>query len=197
MKKFYLTLSLFALLAVPAPIFAADDLMGMYQGYAADTNTPLDQPHRSHEELSQWVSETVADALIFTTGSVRPKLAQIRPEFSDAAWSGYMDFLKSTGYSDLLVSEKLSLNSIVKNEPVIVAQGSSAGRYAWVFEMPVVMTPPVPDGVVVESKTATLRMQIGRSAQGVPPHGLIIESWQVLPEPKPTQESSGQPATAP
>lgn len=179
---------IFALLMLVAPAKAQNELLGMYQGYTADSQLALDQPHRSHSELSGWISEVAADALIFIPMQNTQKLSALRPLFTDAGYKAYLDFLASMGFTDALQKQSLSLASIVKNEPTLIGQGASAGRYAWAFEMPMVMT----SGNA--NKTAVVRIQFGRSAKGAAPHGLLIESWQEFKEPA---QNSGQPATAP
>lgn len=188
MKKYLLIL---ALMIGVSPAHAGSsnaDLMNMYQGYASDTLAKLDTPHRSATELGVWLSDRVADALLFAPRDTNRKLTSLRPYFSDQGYSAYLAFLAAHGYGDKLKAQTLNLSAIVNNEPMLIGQGASAGRYAWAFEMPVVISG---DGT---NKSMVLRIQLGRSAKAQPPMGVWIENWQEFKEPAeaaPT-ESGGQ-----
>lgn len=197
MKKFILAFALMLIAATPAR--AAEDLMGMYQGYAADSNVALDKAHRGLNELSDWISDVAADALVFTPAKTAQKLAAIRPLFSEGGYTAYKAFLDKMGFADAIVNQTLNISAIVNREPLLIGQGASAGRYAWAFEVPVVLSVADKAGTQPVSKNVTLRIQFGRSAKGAPPHGLLIENWQETAEEPAadTQEPSGQPAVIP
>lgn len=171
------------------PARANDELMSMYKGYAADTQTALDQPHRSVGELTDWISNIAADALVFTPNHSGDKIKKIRPYFSDNGFASYVDFLTKQGLYQSIQNQTLSLSSIVNTTPLMLGQGASAGRYAWVFEVPVVMT------TGTNSKEVTLRIQFGRANGAPEPDGIVIENWQEFSE-DPIQRG-GQPQPAP
>jgi len=187
--------------AAPTPMaHAADDLLGMYQGYSADSQVGVDQPHRSLSELADWISDTTANALLYVPGKTSQKLAAIRPLFSEQGYKAYTDFLAAQGYGQSAQAQTLSMSTIVNNAPLLIGQGASAGRYAWAFEVPVVMTTSTDPRVAPNSRKVVLRIQFGRSPQGAPPHGLLIENWQVFDETAPqgnAAQGGGQPAGTP
>lgn len=166
----------------------SSELLNMYQGYEADTLSKLDTPHRSATELGAWLSDRVADAFLFTPKSASRKLAGLKPYFSDQGYTAFLAFLTANGYGDKLRTDTLKISAIVNNEPMLIGQGASAGRYAWAFEMPVVISG---DG---GNKTIILRIQVGRSAKGPAPMGVLIENWQEFKEPAASapSESGGQ-----
>lgn len=180
----YLVLCFALLIATPA--YAADDLLGMYQSYDGDSQAALTSPHRSASELGNWLSDTVADALMFNPKDATRKLAAVRTDFSEQGYKAYLAFLSDQGFSAALQNQTLQLSTIVNSTPLLIGQGASAGRFAWAFEVPVVMTVGQ-SGVQPQSRNVTLRIQIGRSASGPAPNGVVVESWQVF------QEGSGQP----
>ena len=193
-----LILCLALLCAVPAQ---AEDLNSIYQGYAADTETALDQPHRGIAELGAWLSEVVANCVQFTPGNAAQKLTQIRPYFSDQGFKSYTDFLAAQGYGAMLNAQTLNLTSVVNSAPMLIGQGASAGRYAWAYEMPVVLSASSMPGSDPINKTVILRIQVGRNAAATNPMGVLIESWQVFVEPPAAAANpandSGQPVGAP
>lgn len=201
MKYFLMMLCVLGLMAAPAR--AAEDLMAIYKTYEGDTNVGLDKAHRSQSELIEWLTETTASALAFAPGKTAEKLLVLRPLFSEAGYKAYTDFLTALGFGPALESKTLALGAIVDSAPLLIAQGNSTGRYAWAYEVPVVLSMPGKPGEPVASKSITLRIQFGRSAKGVPPHGVLIENWQLLNKAPaaaatpPPQESGGQPVILP
>ncbi len=196
MKTFTL---LFALLILfVAPVKAAEDLMAIYQTYQGDSQMALDQPHRGVGELSDWISDVAADALVYVPGKSSEKLAALRPLFSDNGYKAYMDFMTAMGFATAIAGQTLSTSTIVNTAPLLIGQGASAGRYAWAFEVPVVVTMASVGAEPPVSKKVTLRIQFGRSAKAGGPHGVLIESWQEFKEEAtPAPEASGQPVTTP
>ncbi len=190
-----------AVITGAAPVArAADDLLGMYQGYSGDTQVGIDQPHRSLSELADWISDTTANALLYVPGKTSQKLAAVRPLFSEQGYKAYTDFLAAQGYGPSVQAQTLSMSTIVNNAPLLIGQGASAGRYAWAFEVPVVMTVSTDPRVAPNSRKVVLRIQFGRSPQGAPPHGLLIENWQIFDETAPqgaATQDGGQPAGTP
>jgi hypothetical protein len=177
MNKFILLLIItFCLAGNPAR--AADNLLDMYKPYAADTQVPLTQAHRSLKELSEWLSDKVANTLVFTRGQNAKKLEDLRPLFTEAGYASYLNFLAAYDLNKDMATESLGLSSVVNTAPTLIGQGSNATRYAWAFELPVVMTIAGTEGTQAISKNVTLRIQIGR-AEGAPaPHNILIENWQ-------------------
>lgn len=198
-----IALILVSLFLLMAPARAAEDLMAIYKTYAGDTNVTLSKAHRSQTELAEWLSDTTASALAFVPGKTTEKLLALRPLFSEAGYKNYIDFLTAMGFAPAIESKSLMLNGIVDSAPLLIAQGNSTGRYAWAYEVPVVLSTNGKPGEPPVSKSVTLRIQFGRSAKGAPPHGLLIESWQVLNNAPPAattpppQESGGQPVLIP
>lgn len=178
LKPALLSLALSAVMTLPTPIFASSGLLEMYKPYEADTLTDLTKSHRSVREVSEWLSSMVADSLIFRPGTTREKLEKIRPYFTESGYQAYMRFLGTTSYADLLRNDTLNLSTIVNNTPLLIGQGTSGGRHAWAFELPVIMTPLGSNAV----RPITLRIQLGRAANAPDPHNVLIENWQIFEE---------------
>ncbi|NBX65474.1 MAG: hypothetical protein EBQ96_00540 [Proteobacteria bacterium] len=181
---------------------AAEDLMAIYKTYDGDTHVTLDKAHRSHAELAEWISDAAAGVLAFTPGKTSEKLLEIRPLFSESGYKAYIDFMTSMGLAPAIENKTLSMMGIVDSAPLLIAQGASTGRYAWAYEVPVVLSINGKPGEAPVTRSVTLRIQFGRSAKGVPPHGVLIENWQMLTEAPPAaanapQESGGQPVLIP
>lgn len=177
MKHLIFAIALLAAL----PAHAQEDLNSIYQGYTADTAT-LSQPHRGINELGVWLSETAAGALQFSRGKSAQKLTEIRPLFTEEGFRTYVEFMNTLGLSDALQKQTLQMSSIINSAPLLIGQGASAGRYAWAYEMQATLSAAGPSGAE-QSKSVTLRIQIGRSPTAANPMGVLIESWQIFAEP--------------
>lgn len=167
--------------ATPAPAPAPalnQDWLNMYVGPTEDTLTDLQKAHRSLREISDWVSETIADCLQFSPGRTNEKLLSVKPDFTDAGYKAYLAFLGSQPFAADLRGQTLKLITIVNDSPLLIGQGASGGRYAWMFEMPVIMTAQNQQA----AKPVILRIQVGRRAGAPAPHGIVIENWQVFEE---------------
>ncbi len=188
---------------LPAGAVTADELQKLYSPYAADSQSALDQPHRSAEEIGRWVSEMVGMALEFKPGSAGKHLLETRPYFSDQGYAAFAAFLNNLSLGDALQKQTLTMDAIANTEPTPIGQGANAGRYAWAFEMPVVLSIATKPGQQPATRSVVLRIQVGRSPKGADPHGTLIENWQEFKEPavytdKPTDsQGGGQSPTAP
>jgi hypothetical protein len=182
-----------------APARAADDLLDIYKPYEADTQVPLTQAHRSLTELSEWLSDTVSNALVFTRGQNAKKLETLRSLFTESGYAAYINFLTAYDLNKDIAEEGLGLSSVVNTAPALIGQGANSTRYAWAFELPVVMTIAGTEGGQPISKKVTLRIQVGRAEAAPAPHQLLIENWQEYkPVPQTTsQNTSGQPEQVP
>lgn len=174
---------------------SASDLQNMYQGYKADTQTALDRPHRSHAELSRWLTEKLAALFTFTPGQVAQELQVNRAIFTDVGYQNYLALLGQMPFGAGLRAQNVKVMAVVNAEPLLIGQGSSAGRYAWAFELPLLITYTTQGNSVSEHKALTLRLQMGRAAKGDPVNGVLIETIAEYTEPR--AEAGGQAATAP
>jgi len=163
-------------------------LLNLYVGPANDTLTDLNKAHRSEREIADWVSDIVATSLQFQAGQTNTKLLAVKPNFTDSGYKAYLTFLGSQPFAAALRDQTLSLNSAVNATPLLIGQGASGGRFAWAYEMPVIMTPKGQKSL----KPVTVRIQIGRNAKGAAPHGVLIENWTVYQENVQNPDSGSQ-----
>ncbi|HEY8964037.1 MAG TPA: DotI/IcmL family type IV secretion protein, partial [Alphaproteobacteria bacterium] len=139
-----------------------NELMNLYVGPKDDSLVELEKAHRSTREISDWVSDIVASSLQFEVGKTNEKLLAVKKNFSDAGYKSYLAFLSAQSFSEALRAQKLKLSTVVNGSPLLIGQGSSGGRYAWAFEMPVIMTAQGQKA----GQPINLRLQIGRSVNG-------------------------------
>lgn len=153
------------------------EILDLYVGPTGETLSSLSKAHRSVREISDWTFDAVADALDFKAGASNSKLLAVKPKFSEGGYKAYLAFLGAQPFAQALQAQQLSLSAIVNASPILIGQGATNGRYAWMFEMPIIMTA---NGV--PGAPTVIRIQVGRNALGPEPHGVLIENWQVRQE---------------
>lgn len=188
-------------LAQPAPAMASaskDELLGMFAGNRPTRTQTLSEPHRSLKEMGNWASNQTAVALQLLPGQGTATLSKNRALFTPAGYAAYMAFLNGLPFAKALQADKLELTSIVDSQPLLIGQGSSNGRYVWIFELPVLITATdaTTPGTAARTKDVTLRIQIGRSAAAKNEAGVLIENWGEYIEGQPAKKPAtpGTPA---
>lgn len=147
----------------------------------------LDMPHRNEGAVSAWVTEAVGKIMTFGIRDYQEHLEVIDRLMSAVAVQEYQDFMQKSNVLALMQNRDLELKTFTTDVPRLATTGVVQGRYRWVYDIPVNMTfLPVgatsyetlsPDQFL--SETLTIRIQIGRVAEGGD-DGIEIETWEAL-----------------
>ena len=84
----------------------------------------------------------------------------VRDMFTTNGFSSYTSTIRTSGFQDSIVDNKLDLNSIVSGDPVILFQGIRASRYIWIVNLPMMMS--LESGSTRTSKNLNVRLTIMR-----------------------------------
>ncbi len=145
----------------------------------------LDQPHRSAADLAQWLQQVMAESLSFSAASYPNHVKQLERGFTPAAINEFNAWATATGVINALEVNQMQLNGFVSDLPFLLNEGVVAGRYRWLYEIPVMVSfvPLGTTGYVAEQGTDSRRLiitlQIGRVAQSSMPDQVMVESWSV------------------
>ena len=145
----------------------------------------LDQPHRSAADLAQWLQQVIAESLSFSAAGYPDHVKQLERGFTPAAINEFNAWATATGIVNALEQNQMQLNGFVSDLPFLLNEGVVAGRYRWLYEIPVMVSfvPLGTTGYVAEQGTDSRRLivtlQIGRVAQSVLPDQVMVESWSV------------------
>ena len=102
--------------------------------------TPIDRPIASLSDLGTWVSNSVAQAYTFDFANYRSSLSAARVNFTQAGWAGFETALQESGVLQSVLERKYVTTAVPTSAPVLVTQGRIEGRYAWKFQIPILVT---------------------------------------------------------
>lgn len=149
------------------------------------TNTaPLDQPHRSSADLGEWLTQAVSETLSFNSDNYKENMKLLTKGMNADALAQY-DAWVNSGILAVLQNNGMQLNGSVEEKPFLVNEGPVAGRYRWLFEVPVLIS-FIPRGSTgldkqpsASDRKLLLTIQIGRVAESQLPDHVMMESWTV------------------
>ncbi len=156
-----------------------------YKALVATNNVAVDQPHRSDRELGEWLMHALAQTLSFDSSNFNSHLPELANGFSPAGLEQFKAWAIDSGILGALESNGMQLNGFVTDVPFLLNQGTIAGRFRWLYEVPV-MVSFVPRGTTLnapgetaQSNRLLVTLQLGRRADSILEHGVQIESWSV------------------
>ncbi|MGE4313339.1 MAG: DotI/IcmL/TraM family protein [Pseudobdellovibrionaceae bacterium] len=179
----------FATDATPVPN-PTNPLMRIYKGAGADAKAEqadirdLTVAHRSDDQMREWVSEAVAQALSFDTNSLKGFGTVLRPTFGAQGLKEFKTYLTDMGIPAYLASTKKTLGTYVERPPVVVKQSRVNGFYTWILDVPVLMS--YRDTENLRSKPMvrhqSIRVTITRTDKLNPyKDGMMITGWSARP----------------
>ena len=147
-----------------------------------ENQIPMDQPHRSKEQIKAWVVTNVSEAMSFLTGNIDDSLALTKGDFSAEGREQYLDFMRRTALLQPLTGGDMTMRSVVREEPFLLNEGEVSGHYRWLYDVPLMVTylPLAADGYLktqAQNKMVVVKVQVGRSLATEDPEGMMIESW--------------------
>lgn len=143
---------------------------------------PLEQPHRNQLQIAEWLGPIAAEAMTFTSEDPQTDFDAIRPYFDENGFALYQKFLQTHKVQNVLDLNKYSIRAYVKDTPLLLNQAPVAGRYHWLYEVPVMVSyldrsKASYDGADPVNQQFILRVQVGRSEKAPNAMGLIIDHW--------------------
>ena len=101
----------------------------------------LENPVQSVTRVRSWTTEAVMQGLTLSFANYQQQLADNRLLFTDTGWRSFENALKASRILDSIITQQLVTSVAPEGAPVIRAQGvADGGRYAWVVELPIVVT---------------------------------------------------------
>ena len=150
---------------------------------------PLDSPHRNTQQIAQWVTSAVGQALAFDKNNYAATLQANLQNFDQSGGDQYTQFLTSDNIMSILQTNRYYVRSFVQDTPVLLNQGPIDGRYHGVFEAPVMISymdrsakGGYKNGAQPVNQLYTITVQIGRMSDGTPGKDVIIERWSAAPQ---------------
>lgn len=145
----------------------------------------LERAHRSSSDLAAWLQQAIPETLSFNTDTYQSHLNTLGRGFSAAALAEYNTWVTATGILESLTNNSMQLNGFVTDTPFLLNEGVVAGRYRWLFEIPV-MVSFVPRDTRdyrgknnVDTRRLIITLQLGRVVMSSLPDNVMIETWSV------------------
>lgn len=159
------------------------------QLYSTDFNiegsgSGLEKPNRYHKEVAEWLVRAISEVFNLQAGQYDEHMKLLATGMDAKALSDFEAFSQAARIRETLQANDLKMNAFVEEEPILLNQGPVAGRYRWLFEMPVLLT-FLPRSANSYEKTQPVSqrilvtVQVGRMPRGQGIEDLMIESFMV------------------
>ncbi len=147
--------------------------------------TDLTQPHLLDQDVINWASTTVIEALTFEDANQRTTLESIENKFTQGAVRQYQSFLEQQNVNRILGTGRYRILAFVNdvNDPVrIVNKGAVGEAFRWVVEVPVLLTYLERGQIDYEdaepvNQQARIVVEVGRDPSTE--IGLIVKVWDL------------------
>ncbi len=128
----------------------------------------LNTPHRSHEQIEEWVSAAVSRSLNFEMSDMKKFKGMVAPFYSDTGLASFKRFLIGINAISIMQANNKKVGSYVEQTPMLKKEGSDKGLYTWVYDVPVMMSyldnsKPPRDGVAPINQNYLLRLKVQRT----------------------------------
>jgi len=149
--------------------------------YGSSTNgeqTPLNalsDPVLTERLVIQWANIASKKVYQLNFENYSNQLDAMKIYFTKSGWSSYNDAMKTSGLLSVIKSQKLEVDAIVTDDPVVKHTGVSHGVRYWDVEMPVLVS--FSSASTSAQKKLIIGMRIVRSKDIEAPSGLQIEHF--------------------
>jgi len=100
----------------------------------------LDKPAISQSGLFSWVTQKVTETLSLDFLHWRDTLMEVKPAYTEDAFSELIGSLKNSGNLEMIQKKKLIMSATVQRSPVVKAKGVVNGRLTWKLQFPIKLT---------------------------------------------------------
>lgn len=163
-------------------------LMDIYgsQPQAQAQIADLSIPHRNEQQITDWTTEIVTQAMTINPATYNKDFAKIAGNFTPYALQEYQAYLTKTNMINVLTSNSFRLQAISDEEGSVVRDGAIGDTYHWLVQIPLMTSFYNVDMQTVDKSTNSqnqsllVQVQVGRVApKSNNDIGLVIERWSV------------------
>ncbi len=131
----FLCLLVYLIFTMPRPHYFATTRTGQLVPLSA-----LDEPVVTDTYLKKWAMAAAEACFNMNFNNYEQALKAASVNFTSSGWDSVRQSLKKAGVLSSLSDNKLFINSIVSNTPVILSREVVQGRYNWVVQFPLLLT---------------------------------------------------------
>lgn len=101
---------------------------------------PLDKPYLNTADLIQWVSDAIPASFHFDFLKYTDQLQAANEYFTKPGWTKFLTILNTYANYNNIQNNKLFVTAAPRGAPVILNEGVPQGRYAWLVQMPIIVS---------------------------------------------------------
>lgn len=163
-------------------------LMGIYDDSKSEVknSNSLDQPHRNPDQVAEWASGIVSQALTITPDTWDKDFEKLSVNFTPFAADEYKAYLKNANLVSALKGNEMKMQAISDGLGMITKEGAIGGTYHWLAQIPIMTSfykanmKEVDKNGTNQNQNLIVQVQVGR----IPPKssndmGIIVERWHV------------------
>ena len=166
---------------------ANSELLNMYDAPSASQNsTSLNQPHRSPQQISEWASGIVSQAMTINPPTWDTDFAKISSDFTPFAAQEYKKYVQDSNFINILNSNQMRLQAISNDSAIVTKEGEISGTYHWLIQIPLMTSfykttmKEVDKNATAQSQSLVVQVQVGRiPTKKNTDIGLVVERWHV------------------
>jgi hypothetical protein len=144
----------------------------------------ISNPHRTAEEVGEWLKALAADLMTHTPGEAVPKIQGYRYVFSEQGYREYVTYMTNAKVLDMVNLGKNELSTIAAGDVAFVASGAVGGVYTWSAALPLLISfyqfDENGDHRPVAGGNFRLEARISRSSDEKAPEGMVIDGWRIV-----------------
>jgi len=144
----------------------------------------ISNPHRTAEEVGEWLKALAADLMTHTPDSIVPKIQGYRYAFSEKGYQEYVDYMANAKVLDMVNLRKNELSTIAAGDVAFVGSGAVGGVYTWSAALPLLISfyqfDENGDHRPVAGGNFRLEARISRSSDEKAPEGMVIDGWRMV-----------------
>lgn len=100
----------------------------------------LSAPVNTLSDVSNWLTDAVTKAYTFSFANYRAELSAARVNFTGEGWKGFEKALNDSGNLRAVIDNKYVTTAVPTGAAVLVSDGLINGRYAYKFQIPILVT---------------------------------------------------------
>lgn len=144
----------------------------------------LNVPHRTDGEIADWLKDMVPEVMSFQNKDYTADFRAKEVYFDQQGLANFRDFLRTQNIEGVVQSGQYNITTVIKDFPLLINEGVVAGRYRWLYQVPVMVT--YLDRRISDYKDGTptnqyfeLTVQVGRAQDydAKNEHHVFIETW--------------------
>lgn len=155
------------------------------------TGVGLEKPNRYHKEVGTWLVRALSEIFHLDATNYDAHIKHLATGMNPKALADFDSFSKAARIRETLSGGDLRMNAYVEEDPLLLNQGAVAGRYRWLFEVPVLLTFLPRTAISYKnhrpvSQRVLVTVQVGRMPRGQGVEDMMIESFAVRRNPAAT-----------